>query len=70
MAQSPCTQVCQLDPASGWCRGCARDVDDITAWSRASEAQQQAILARLPARRRQLQQAGLWLTAPDRDERA
>ncbi|PZP36662.1 MAG: DUF1289 domain-containing protein [Roseateles depolymerans] len=63
MAESPCTKVCQLDPATQWCRGCARDLVEITAWGRASEAEQQAILERLAVRQRQLEQAGQWLGA-------
>lgn len=34
-----------------WCRGCARSLDEITRWSRASDAERRAILALLPARR-------------------
>ena len=33
------------------CRGCARSLDEIARWSRASEAERRAILALLPARR-------------------
>lgn len=49
--QSPCTNICVIDPATGWCRGCARTLAEIAAWASASEAEQAAILAALPARR-------------------
>jgi hypothetical protein len=49
--QSPCTNVCVIDPVSGWCRGCARSLDEITAWPTASDAVRRTILAALPARR-------------------
>lgn len=58
---SPCTQVCQMDAASGWCRGCARSLDEIAGWGRAPEAVQRRILDQLPARRLELQRQGLWL---------
>lgn len=64
MLASPCTNVCKLDEVTGWCRGCARDVAEITIWRRSTEAEQQLILDRLPERRLQLQQAGQWLGPP------
>ena len=58
MAESPCTKVCVIDPATGWCRGCARTVDEIAEWGAASEARQRAILDRLPERRERMNRAG------------
>jgi hypothetical protein len=48
--ESPCTKVCAIDPATGWCRGCGRTLDEIAAWTSATEAAQRAIVERLPAR--------------------
>lgn len=50
-AASPCINVCRMDARSGLCLGCARTLDEIAGWSQASEAQRQAVLAQLPARR-------------------
>lgn len=50
-APSPCVAVCQLDPASGYCRGCYRTIQEIAAWTMMSKAERLAVLARLPARR-------------------
>ncbi len=47
---SPCTNVCQIDPRSGYCLGCKRTVEEIAIWVTASAAERRAILARLPAR--------------------
>ena len=47
---SPCIGVCELDAASGFCRGCGRRGEEIAAWGIFSDAQRQAILAQLPAR--------------------
>lgn len=56
MTPSPCTKVCQLDSATGWCRGCGRSGQEIGDWFTASDAEKRAILARLPARLRRLDQ--------------
>lgn len=58
---SPCTNVCRMDAASGWCRGCARQLDEIAGWGTAPEARQRHILAQLPDRRARLRHGGLWL---------
>lgn len=48
---SPCTAVCVLDPASGFCRGCYRTTDEIAGWASLGAAEKRQILDRLPARR-------------------
>jgi len=48
---SPCIGVCTLDPSSGLCRGCFRDVEEIAAWQGLSLADKRALLDRLQARR-------------------
>ena len=35
---SPCMSVCEMDDASGLCRGCLRTLDEITAWGNADDA--------------------------------
>jgi predicted Fe-S protein YdhL (DUF1289 family) len=50
MLPSPCNKVCVLDPATGFCRGCGRTGEEIGAWIAMSEAEQAALLARLPDR--------------------
>lgn len=47
---SPCTNVCTLDPATGWCLGCRRTIDEIAAWSRLDDAGKRAVWARLAER--------------------
>jgi predicted Fe-S protein YdhL (DUF1289 family) len=53
-----------MDAASGWCRGCARSLDEIAGWGGASDARQCHILAQLPLRQAELQRRGLWLGPP------
>ena len=48
---SPCIDVCRMDPASGLCDGCLRTLDEIAAWSIASDEQQRQILAAIAQRR-------------------
>lgn len=54
---SPCTSVCQLDPATGWCRGCWRTIEEIASWPRLSAAEKGRVLDLL-AERRALPHAG------------
>ena len=50
---SPCTKVCRLDPCTGWCEGCLRTIDEITAWSRLGDDEKRAVGLLLDERRRQ-----------------
>ncbi len=50
MASSPCTGICQIDPARGLCIGCWRSLDEIAAWGAMTEDQRRAVMAELPAR--------------------
>ncbi len=61
--KSPCTNVCRMNPATGWCEGCARSIDEISAWSRADDAARLAILTRLPERRARLLALGVTTVA-------
>jgi hypothetical protein len=40
-----------MDPATGYCRGCLRNVAEIAAWYDATAAEKRAILACLAERR-------------------
>ena len=48
---SPCTSVCQMDEATGWCAGCLRTLDEIACWSVLDEAEKQAVALQLGQRR-------------------
>ena len=56
---SPCTNVCRIDAASGWCEGCLRTLDEIAAWSALDEAARRAVCADLVLRRAASAQAPL-----------
>lgn len=55
--QSPCTSVCRIDPASGYCEGCFRSIPEITDWSRADDARKREILAEVARRKTTAQPA-------------
>ena len=48
---SPCIGTCRIDPASGFCAGCLRNLDEIATWRGMTDAQRQAVNAALPARK-------------------
>lgn len=47
---SPCSGVCKMDPDHGWCKGCYRTLEELTQWSRATDATKLAIWAQLEQR--------------------
>lgn len=49
--RSPCIQVCRIDPQSSLCRGCLRTLDEIAAWSAATNDEKREVLARVRERR-------------------
>jgi uncharacterized protein len=53
---SPCIAICVLDPASGYCRGCWRTIDEISQWLNLSREEKRRVLAALPARRQRVQE--------------
>jgi predicted Fe-S protein YdhL (DUF1289 family) len=50
---SPCISICRMNPATGLCDGCLRTLDEIAAWSRLSDDDKRAVLARVAVRRHQ-----------------
>lgn len=52
-AVSPCINRCTLDAARRLCAGCWRTLDEITDWSRVSNAERLEILARVARRRKE-----------------
>jgi len=47
---SPCTGVCRIDPASGWCLGCRRTLEEIADWAMLSPRGKAAVWSDLEAR--------------------
>jgi uncharacterized protein len=55
--ETPCINVCLLDDETGTCVGCGRTLAEIAAWATMNDAERRAIMAALPARMNQLEQA-------------
>ncbi|MEJ6784605.1 DUF1289 domain-containing protein [Aminobacter sp. Piv2-1] len=48
--ESPCILVCSIDMATGYCFGCGRTRDEISAWIEMTPETRRAVMAQLPAR--------------------
>ena len=48
---SPCIGTCRMNERSGLCEGCLRNLDEIAAWSQASNPHKLAIMAQIVKRR-------------------
>jgi uncharacterized protein len=48
--KSPCNNVCQMDPQSGLCIGCARTLDEIARWAEMTDAERDRVMAELQLR--------------------
>jgi len=48
--ETPCINVCVVDPASRLCRGCGRTLDEIGRWIAMSDAERSRVMAELPRR--------------------
>jgi predicted Fe-S protein YdhL (DUF1289 family) len=54
---SPCVNICVIDRASGFCLGCGRTIVEITAWSGLTPAERASVLAELPPRLAEIEEA-------------
>ncbi|HEY4370323.1 MAG TPA: DUF1289 domain-containing protein [Burkholderiales bacterium] len=50
-AYSPCIGYCRMDASNVFCDGCLRTIDEIAAWSTATEETRWAILRAVDERR-------------------
>ncbi len=48
--QSPCIQLCVMEPDSGFCMGCGRTRDEIARWISLSPTQREAVIEQLNGR--------------------
>ena len=51
-AQSPCVGICRLTADGASCIGCGRTLDEISAWSSATDAFKRAVWQRIARERR------------------
>ncbi|MEP6826275.1 MAG: DUF1289 domain-containing protein [Ramlibacter sp.] len=50
MLPSPCISVCRMDAVTGWCEGCLRTLDEITAWGMQDDSARRAVWRRIEQR--------------------
>jgi len=50
MIDSPCIDVCKIDPKGNFCLGCGRVLDEITNWPSYTEEKKKMVLKRLKDR--------------------
>lgn len=48
---SPCVALCKMNPASDFCHGCQRTMDEITAWPSMSNDNKRQVWIRIGERR-------------------
>lgn len=48
--ETPCIQVCVVDPISGYCIGCGRTGDEVAGWIGYSPDERRRIMSGLPER--------------------
>lgn len=53
---SPCINICMVDPQSGLCLGCGRTLEEIACWASISDLERERIMKVLPER---MAEAGL-----------
>ena len=51
---SPCTGICKLDAATGWCLGCGRTGHEMDGWRDRSDAFRQKVWDKIPYRLKKL----------------
>ena len=51
---SPCTGICKLDEATGWCLGCGRTGEEMDGWRVQSEQARQEVWEQIPVRLKEL----------------
>jgi len=55
--ESPCTKVCIIHAAKGYCLGCGRSLSEIAAWGSLSGHDRTRLMADLPRRLAMLPQS-------------
>ena len=60
---TPCVKVCIVDGESGLCLGCYRTLREVARWSAFDDAEREAIMAALPARRSRIRPETLGLVS-------
>ena len=49
--ETPCVDICEIDGATGLCRGCGRTIAEIANWTSMTSAERRRIMGELAARK-------------------
>ena len=49
---SPCVNICQINPETGYCIGCMRTIDEIADWLEMTNEEKRQVLNQLEERRK------------------
>lgn len=52
MVDSPCVEVCRMDPAKDVCAGCWRTLDEISRWRDMSDPERTSVIEAIAQRKR------------------
>ncbi|MGB0902736.1 DUF1289 domain-containing protein [Halocynthiibacter sp.] len=55
--ESPCVNICVIQPKTRLCTGCGRSIDEIRDWSAMETSERRDIMAALPERMTQMKPA-------------
>ena len=47
---SPCVSICVVNPVSGLCEGCLRNLDEVAAWGQMPSPKQREVWQRIQGR--------------------
>lgn len=47
---SPCVNICSIDPDDGYCEGCRRTLDEIARWTAMTPSERARVLGELSDR--------------------
>jgi predicted Fe-S protein YdhL (DUF1289 family) len=47
---SPCSKICIIEPVSGWCLGCGRNLVEIERWAAFSDDERARVISGLAQR--------------------
>lgn len=42
--ETPCVQVCEIDPASALCKGCYRSLEEIAIWASMTDGERRCVM--------------------------
>ena len=55
--RSPCVSICRIEPATGYCVGCHRTIDEIADWGTMSDDRKRGVWQQIRQRRSALDPA-------------